>query len=143
MKTKHIFKTITIIMMLVLTVFTTGCESQQEKYTRVSNELDAYKIKTVQNIKATLDKLELEGRKSNDTKKLDEMVDFVIGTLDEAEKHEKECLENLQKIAKGDPELEKDVRKKWDEFNKKRQQLPAFKEFYKNFAKQAKQQLGK
>ena len=29
----------------------------------------------------------------------------------------KEKLENLQKIAKGNPELEKDVRLKWDEFN--------------------------
>ena len=36
MKIKHIFKIFTIMMMLALTIFTTGCESQKEKYTKAS-----------------------------------------------------------------------------------------------------------
>ena len=42
MKIKHIFKIFTIMMMLVLTIFTSGCESQQEKYTKASYDLLNY-----------------------------------------------------------------------------------------------------
>ena len=45
MKTKKIFKIFTIITMLMLAIFTTGCESQQEKYTKASNELAEYEVK--------------------------------------------------------------------------------------------------
>lgn len=143
MKTKHIFKIFTIIIMVMLAIFTTGCESQQEKYTKASNELADYERKYAEDIGVKLDKINEEWKKSNDVKKFDELGDLAIRSIDEFEKNKKEKLENLQKIAKGDPELEKDVRIKWDEFNKKRNEALVTKDFIKNLIKQAKQQLGK
>lgn len=35
---KKIFKTTAIIMMLIMAIFTTGCESQKDKYTKLENE---------------------------------------------------------------------------------------------------------
>ncbi|MBR1721767.1 MAG: hypothetical protein IJ727_04685 [Treponema sp.] len=149
MKMKHIFKLFTIVMMLMLAIFTTGCESQQEKYTKASNELATYEIKWFENFKAEharinakLDKLKEEGKTGPDPKLLDEMQDVFHKTIDEYDKNVKERLENLQKIAKGDPELEKDVRNKWNEFNGKRKEFMSGKVIMDSLFEEIRQEYG-
>ena len=106
MKTKHIFKIFTIIIMVMLAIFTTGCESQQEKYTKASNELADYERKYAENISVKLDKINEEWKKSNDVKKFDELGDLAIRSIDEFAKKKKEKLENLQNLGTGNTERE-------------------------------------
>ena len=119
MKTKKIFKIFTIITMLMLAIFTTGCESQQDKYIKASNELGNYQK---QFLETTLNKLD-NAKKINNL----EVVEDVIKSLDTYQKTTKEKLENLQKIAKGNSELEKDIRLKWQEFNQKEKEFVIIK----------------
>ena len=139
MKTKNIFKLFTIIMMLMLAIFTTGCESQQEKYTKASNELATYEKEQTKLFYEKLDKMDNKiAQTKNKTEKikiLNEMWKEATKDVDNFEKNTKEKLENLQKIAKGDPELEKDVRLKWEEFNKKSKNRVMMKNKLDNFIK--------
>lgn len=153
MKTKKIFKIFTIITMLMLAIFTTGCESQQEKYTKASNELAEYEVKFMENLKAKSDKniKELEElQKSNIDKTLaerhgaellDKQVDIMDKSFDEYLKNVKERLENLQKIAKGNPELEKDVQNKWNKYNKDRKDFSATKMLMRDKIEEIKQEM--
>ena len=119
MKTKHIFKIFTIITMLMLAIFTTGCESQQEKYIKASNEIATFKKEWYQNSEAKADKI-MAIKTNNNAEKIEKCKKYLKQYDEDCKQYEKtmkEKLENLQKIAKGNPELEKDVRLKWDEFN--------------------------
>ena len=119
MKTKKIFKIFTIITMLMLAIFTTGCESQQDKYIKASNELGKYQTQWLKEFLSEVDK----GKKSKDLKTEVEIAEKLINSFDTYQKTTKEKLENLQKIAKGNPELEKDILSKWAEFNEKEKQV--------------------
>ncbi|MBR1721768.1 MAG: hypothetical protein IJ727_04690 [Treponema sp.] len=123
MKTKKIFKIFTIITMLMLAIFTTGCESQQDKYIKASNELGSYQK---QFLETTLNKLD-NAKKLNNLEEQIKIVEDTIKSLDTYQKTTKEKLENLQKIAKGNSELEKDVRLKWEEFNQKEKEFVIIK----------------
>lgn len=139
MKTKHIFKLFTIITMLMLAIFTTGCESQQEKYTKASNELATYEKEQTKLFYEKLNKMDNKiAQTKNKTEKvkiINEMCKDAFKDIDNLEKNTKERLENLQKIAKGDTELEKDVRLKWEEFNKKSKNRVMMKNKLDNFIK--------
>ena len=116
MKTKKIFKIFTVITMLMLAIFTTGCESQQEKYTRACNDLASYETKFGEEIF----KLANIGESSNMSEK--EKVELGKKILEKANKYEKdtrEKIENIQKIARGNPELEKDAHLKAESTNQK------------------------
>ena len=130
MKTKHIFKIFTIITMLMLAIFTTGCESQQEKYIKASNEIATFKKEWYQNSEAKADKI-MAIKTNNNAEKIEKCKKY----LKQYEKTMKEKLENLQKIAKGNPELEKDVRLKWDEFNQANNNLAITKTNMENLIK--------
>ena len=139
MKTKNIFKLFTIIMMLMLAIFTTGCESQQEKYTKASNELATYEKEQTKLFYEKLNKMDNKiAQTKNKTEKvkiINEMCKDAFKDVENFEKNTKERLENLQKIAKGDTELEKDVRLKWEEFNKKSKNRVMMKNKLDNFIK--------
>ena len=139
MKTKHIFKIFTIITMLMLAIFTTGCESQQDKYIKASNELANYEKEQT---KIAYDKLNKAKENIYKTKNKNEKIKIFNETwkevekdIDNLEKNTKEKLENLQKIAKGNPELEKDVLLKWEDFNKKSKNRMAMNNKLKNYVK--------
>ena len=136
MKTKHIFKIFTIITMLMLAIFTTGCESQQEKYIKASNEIATFKKEWYQNSEAKADKI--MAKKTNNNA---ETIEKCKKYLKQYEKTMKEKLENLQKIAKGNPELEKDVRLKWDEFNQANNNLAITKTNMENLIKKLENTL--
>ena len=70
------------------------------------------------------------------------MQDVFHKTIDEYDKNVKERLENLQKIAKGDPELEKDVRNKWNEFNGKRKEFMSGKVIMDSLFEEIRQEYG-
>ena len=147
MKTKHIFKIFTIIMILMLAIFTTGCESQQEKYTKASNELAAFEKEKAEyffNSKNKFD--EILNSKTSETNKIEQCIKL-LGELhkdiDMYEKESKEKLENLQKIAKGNAELEKDIRLKWEDYNKNTKGLLIYKKHLEELIKEGKQELAK
>ncbi len=133
MKTKSIFKIFTIIMMLMLSIFTTGCESQQEKYTKACNDIATYQREFAQKI---VDKVNKYDSEVKNKESLEKMVKEINELFDTYEKTLNDKMENLQKIAKGNPELEKDVRIKWDEFNKKRNEILKFKIEVNEFMKE-------
>ena len=147
MKTKNIFKLFTIIMMLMLTIFTTGCESQQEKYTKASNELAAFEKERAEyffNSKNRFD--EISNSKTSETKKIEQglkLCEEMMKNIEEYEKGLKEKLENLQKIAKGNAELEKDIRLKWEDYNKNTKGLLVYKKHLEELIKEGKQELAK
>ena len=147
MKTKHIFKIFTIIMMLMLAIFTTGCESQQEKYTKASNELATYEKEKGEYFFNAINKIdEIMKDKTNGTKQLKELAKLykeVKNNINEYEKITKEKLENLQKIAKGNPELEKDVHIKWEENNKKTKAIIIYKKQLEEIEKIIEEELAK
>lgn len=143
MKTKHIFKILTIVMMLVLTIFITGCESQQEKYTKASNELANYDRQTLQNVMNIINEHEKTLNTSkNDTERrqllLNQMNEFEK-LINEYEKNIDEKMENLQKIAKGNSELETDVRQKFKLYNEKKMKAAIMKAEFKNIEKMLKE----
>ena len=61
-----------------------------------------------------------------------ETAEEMFKNFETYEKTMKEKLENLQKIAKGNPELEKDVRLKWEEFNIRMNSIVQLKTELKN-----------
>ena len=115
MKTKKIFKIFTIITMLMLAIFTTGCESQQEKYTRACNDLASYETKFAEEIFSYKDVLQ----KNDNEKEKIEVSKKIIEKANKYEKDTREKIENIQKIARGNPELEKDARLKAESTNQK------------------------
>ena len=139
MKTKHIFKIFTIIMMLMLAIFTTGCESQQEKYTKASNELATYEKEQTKLFYEKLNKMDNKiaqtKNRNEKVKIINELYKDVTEDVENLEKNTKEKLENLQKIAKGNPELEKDIRLKWEEYNMKSKNRVAIKNKLDNLIK--------
>lgn len=128
MKTKKIFKIFTIITMLMLAIFTTGCESQQEKYTKACNEMALYERQALEENFTKASKAE----KTNNKKIMLETAEEMFKNFETYEKTMREKLENLQKIAKGNPELEKDVRLKWEEFNIRMNSIVQLKTELKN-----------
>ena len=116
MKTKKIFKIFTIITMLMLAIFTTGCESQQEKYSKASNDLIVYVAKTKEELNAITNKIEKNEKNTNQKEGIEPTKEY-IRKADEFEKNLKEKVENLQKIAKGNPQLENDIRLKIKSIN--------------------------
>ena len=116
MKIKHIFKIFTIMMMLALTIFTTGCESQKEKYTKASYDLLNYdrEFAKENNFIWT----EFAKNKISKEEKI-KLAEKNIKMLENYEKDTKEKLEKMEKIAKGNPELEYDVRLKKEDIDRK------------------------
>ena len=117
MKIKHIFKIFTIMMMLALTIFTTGCESQQdkqEKYTKACIELEEYHKKVNKDYYKLVDKLIV----TKDKEKRIELIKQQIEICKNYEKDINNTLEKMQKMATGNPELEKDIREKRIEYHK-------------------------
>ena len=74
---------------------------------------------------------------------LDKQVDIMGKSFDEYLKNVKERLENLQKIAKGNPELEKDVQNKWNKYNKDRKDFSATKMLMHDKIEEIKQEMKK
>lgn len=121
MKTKHIFKILTIMMMLVLTVFTTGCESQAEKYDKASDEITTYVTQTYKELDEMSNKIAHgdDKRLSIETRKeIAKLPEKYIEKADNYEKNIKIKLRNLREIAKGDAGLERDAQLKIEEINR-------------------------
>lgn len=126
MKIKHIFKIFTIMMMLALTIFTTGCESQQEKqekYTKACIELEEYHKKVDKDYFKLVDKLIV----TKDKEKRVELLKQEVELCKNYEKYINNTLEKMQKIATGNPELEKDIREKRIEYHKAIQSMNRLK----------------
>ena len=116
MKIKHIFKIFTIMMMLALTIFTTGCESQKEKYTKASYDLLNYDREFAKEDNFIWG--EFAKNKISKEEKI-KLAEKNIKMLENYEKDTKEKLEKMEKIAKGNPELEYDVRLKKEDIDRK------------------------
>ena len=84
---KKIFKTTAIIMMLIMAIFTTGCESQRDKYTKLANEGARIGMEVANNAVNRKYKSQQEGFR--------ELVIRLEPIINE-----------MEKVAKGDKELE-------------------------------------
>lgn len=84
---KKIFKTTAIIMMLIMAIFTTGCESQRDKYTKLANEEARIGMEIANNAANRKYKSQQEGFR-----------EFVIRV--------EPIINEMEKVAKGDKELE-------------------------------------
>ena len=123
---KKAFKIITILTMLLLTVFASGCDkSQEEKYTEARNEFvalqeqftkDFYKI-------ANKPKPTKQERAKND----EEYFNLINNFEKEADKK----LQNMAEIAKGKLELTKDLEKLKEEYHKNHDRTFETKEYRK------------
>lgn len=136
MKIKHIFKIFTIMMMLALTVFTAGCESQQEKqekYTKACIELEENHKKINKDYFEMVDKLTV----TKDKEKRIEIIKKQIEAYEKYEKNTNEKLEKMQKTATGNPELEKDIREKRIYYHKVMKGTNRTKEMLKEGLKKA------
>ena len=96
---KKIFKTTAIIMMLVIAIFTTGCESQRDKYTQLANEEARIGMEIANNAANRKYKSQQEG-----FRELAIRLEPIINEMEKVAKGDKE-LENLAKEERA--ELEK------------------------------------
>ncbi|MBR1661127.1 MAG: hypothetical protein IJ694_02500 [Acidaminococcaceae bacterium] len=140
MKAKHIFKIFTIMMMLVLTIFTTGCESQKEKYTKASYDYINYYEKVDEEIKVLWDKIAINEERKQNVKETIELCEKAVKICENYEKDTKEKLEKMEKIAKGNPELERDVRLKRKENDKRVKGAKGLKAMFESDMKALKKQ---
>ena len=109
---KNVLKIITIISMLLLTVFAGGCgKSQDEKYMEARNEFVALQQK--------FDKENAERQKKMDKMPLVEFCESYIKIVGGFQKEADKKLENMAEIAKGKLELVKDVEQVKRELHKK------------------------
>ena len=124
---KNVLKIITIISMLLLTVFAGGCgKSQDEKYMEARNEFVALQQK--------FDKENAERQKKMDKQPLVEFCESYIKIVGGFQKEADKKLENMAEIAKGKLELTKDLEQVKQEYHKKY-------DFYLNLLPDAKERL--
>ena len=113
---KNVLKIITIISMLLLTVFAGGCgKSQDDKYMEARNEFVAMQQK--------FDKDNAERQKLIDKQSLAEFSQNYVKLVGGFQKESEKKLQNLAELAKGKLELTKDVEqikqnhhKKYDQY---------------------------
>lgn len=96
---KNIFKTTAIVMMLIIAIFTTGCESQRDKYKRLENEGARISMEVANNAANRKYKSEQEA-----------LRDLVIRT--------EPIFREMEKVAKGDKVLEKAIEEEKAELEK-------------------------
>ena len=122
---KKVLKIVTILSMLLLTVFAGGCgKSQEEKYTEARNEFVALETQYNKEYEVFSNKI---------TKNTSE-IEFIEGSNAIVEKFEKESkkkLETLTELAKGKLELTKDLEKLKEEYHKNHDRTFETKEYRK------------
>ena len=131
-KMKKVAKIVLFALLFVLV----GCSQSQQlrrKEVRAERELEELQ-------KSNIDKTLAE---RHGAELLDKQVDIMGKSFDEYLKNVKERLENLQKIAKGNPELEKDVQNKWNKYNKDRKDFSATKMLMHDKIEEIKQEMKK
>jgi len=105
-----LLKTITIVTMLLLTIFTAGCESQQEKFDKAEQKLINRNQVTI-NIVATV---------PNTDAGMQKMIDAYRVAIKDVDP----MITELEKIAKGNKELEEKAQKIRNKFERDKKELP-------------------
>ena len=105
--TNKIFKAVVMLMMLLTTIFSFGCssENKHEKFVKLESQIE----KSKDNTRVEIEKVR-KSKEMGDYKKQKEEIAII-------EKHIKEIkpiLEDMDKLSKGDKGLEEAMKDHWD-----------------------------
>lgn len=96
-----LFKITAIIMILAISMFTMGCESQEEKFDRIEQKLINLDNQTSTNVPVTPTR---------------EGAIIIIKACERFISESEPLMKELDQIAKGNPKLEKRMEKKWRDY---------------------------
>lgn len=105
-----LLKTITIVTMLLLTIFTAGCESQQEKFDKAEQKL-------INKEQVAINAINLNVRNNEHPQK---NINIIRTSIKDMEP----MVIELEKIAKGDKELEKRAEMRRKRLEREKTKLP-------------------
>lgn len=94
-----IFKITTIIMILAISMFTLGCESQEEKFDRAAQKYINMEQKIINTV--------------NSASQTPEGAKKVLKAIEAYRTESEPLLKEMDKIAKGNPKLEEKMKKHW------------------------------
>ena len=104
--TNKIFKIVVVMMVLLTTIFSFGCssENKQEKFVKLESQLEKSKEKGIKDL-----------TELNNNKKLGdvETVKKVLAIMENHLKEVKPIVEEMDKLSKGDKSLEEAMKEHW------------------------------